>query len=231
MNRWELIECVAVPEGGEMRLYRRDSEYSIRVDGQELMNSRLHGSEEELAHRVCARLVQRRRPRVLVGGLGMGYTLSAVLASLDASAEVTVAELVPAVVTWNLGPLRHLANGPLLDPRVIVQQVDVASLLFGALARYDAVLLDVDNGPEGLTRGGNGRLYSLAGLLAIRRALTAGGCFGVWSAGPDRRFGLRLRQAGFDVSEARVSARGADRGGGRHTLWIGALQPQSPNKR
>lgn len=226
MLRWEHLATASVPGGDKLSLHRRGDEYSIRVSGQELMNSRMHGSEEELAHRVCAGIRPDDRPCVLVGGLGLGFTLAAALAAVGPKAEVLVAEVVPAVVMWNRKWFGHLAGDPLLDPRVRVHEGDVARLLRGVDARYEGVLLDVDNGPEALCRDGNGPLYSLRGLADIARALTPTGTLGVWSAGPDRRFNLRLHQAGFEFEELRVHARTGG-GGGRHTLWI-ATRPELP---
>lgn len=220
MIPWELLDRAPVPgDGGELTLHRRGAEYSIRADGEELMNSRLHGSEEELAEHACDRIAGRRGARVLVGGLGMGFTAAAALACLGPEARVTVAELVPAVVAWNRGPLAHLAGFPLGDPRVAVHQGDVGRLLRGARAAYDAVLLDVDNGPEGFTRPGNDRIYSPRGLAAARSALRPGGVLAVWSASPDRAFSQRLLRARFRVEEVTVSARRGGKGP-RHTLWL-----------
>lgn len=219
MIPWELIDRALVPGGGELSLHRRGEEYSIRADGEELMNSRLHGSEEMLAEMACGRISQRRAATVLVGGLGLGFTTAAALRVLKPDARVLVAELVPAVVAWNRGPLAHLADSPLGDPRVFVHEGDVGRLLRAARAEYDAVLLDVDNGPEALTRAGNNRLYSRAGLAATRAALRPRGVLAVWSAGPDRAFAQRLNRGGFRVQEVTASAR-RHGGGLHHTLWL-----------
>jgi spermidine synthase len=183
------------------------------------MNSRLSGSEEALAAVACARLSGRARPRVLIGGLGMGFTLRAALRALDASARVEVAELIPAVVQWAEGPMAEIFAGSLEDPRVRVEVTDVVRLIGADAARYDAILLDVDNGPEGMTRAANDRLYDARGLAAARAALRPGGVLAVWSSGPDRRFTQRLRDAGFDAEEVPTRARGA-RGGARHMIWL-----------
>lgn len=221
MIPWELIGRALVPESGEeMRLYRRGEEFSIRVAGGELMNSRAHGSEEALADLACARIADRPRARVLVGGLGMGYTAAAVLCAVGASARVVVAELVPAVEAWNRGPLSHLAGHPLQDSRVSVRLADVARVFGEERQAYDAILLDVDNGPEGLTRPANDRLYAPAGLAAARAALRPAGVLAVWSAGPDPAFTLRLRRAGFGVEVVQARARAGR--GGRHTIWLAA---------
>jgi len=172
-----------------------------------------------LAELACARVADRPRPRVLIGGLGMGYTLASALRQLGAGARVVVAELVPEVVEWNHGPLADLAGHPLQDTRVTVREVDVARILQAEHQAYDAILLDVDNGPDGLSLQSNNWLYSLAGLDAAFAALKPEGVLAVWSASPDRSFTRRLRQAGFAVDEVPVRARG-QRGGGRHTIWI-----------
>jgi spermidine synthase len=200
-------------------LYKRGAEFSIRLDHNELMNSRLHGSEEALAKLACAKLANRHRPQVLIGGLGMGYTTAAALQCLSAEAQLVVAELVPAVVKWNRGPLAALAGRPLEDGRVTVRQIDIAKILKLARPAYDAILLDVDNGPEGLARKENDWLYSRAGLEAAYATLRPAGVLGVWSAGPQRTFTPRLREAGFTVDEVRVRARGSGKGS-RHTIWL-----------
>lgn len=222
MTPWQLIDAAEIPGDGEhMRLYRRGNEFSIQLKSGELMNSRLHGSEDALADHACGRVAARPGARILIGGLGMGFTLAAALRRLGADATVVVAELMPAVVVWNRGPLAELAGAPLLDPRVEVREADVAAVLKGSPAGYDAVLLDVDNGPEGLTRRENDRLYDLEGLETARAALRPGGVLAVWSAGPDAGFADRLRLVGFVVEELRVRARGdGKRGGARHTIWV-----------
>lgn len=221
MIPWQLLDSAQVPgEGTELRLYRRGGEFSIRVDGSELMNSRAHGSEEALARLACARIASLASPRVLIGGLGMGYTLAATLNRLGAASQVVVAEIVPAVVAWNRGPLGALAGHPLADGRVSVREVDVAQILLAERRSYDAIVLDVDNGPRGLTLQGNDRLYSRTGLAAALAALRPAGVFALWSASPHPTFALRLRKAGFAVEEQRVPARGP-REAGYHTIWIG----------
>ncbi len=220
MIPWEFLGSAEVPgDGGELRLFQRGEEFSIRVDGAELMNSRMHGSEDSLAELACKRIEGRKSPHVLIGGLGMGYTLAAALGRLDDSARVTVAELVPEVVAWNRGPLGHLAGNPLSDKRASVREGDVALVLSSSKGAFDAILLDVDNGPDGLTREENDRLYSRAGLAAAFSALTPMGILAVWSAGPDRTFTRRLSDTGFKVEEVRVGARKGGKGG-RHTIWL-----------
>jgi spermidine synthase len=220
MIPWELLDSVPVPGGSEiLRLYRRDTEFSIRVDGCELMNSRVHGSEDSLAELACAKLGNRPSPKVLIGGLGMGYTAAAALQNLGAQAQVVVAELVPAVIAWNRGPLAHLAGQPLGDSRVLVREIDVALILKAEPYGYDAIVLDVDNGPDGLTRSGNDWLYSRAGLKTAHAALKSSGILAVWSASPDPAFSRLLRQTGFSVEEVMVRARGR-KGGSRHMIWL-----------
>lgn len=187
-----------------------------------LMSSVAHGSEEEMAFLGCAHLARARRPRVLVGGLGLGYTLRAALDALPGSAEVVVGELLTPIVRWHReGPLGSLANRPLEDPRVDVRTSDVRKLVEGAEGEFDAILLDVDNGPEALVQAANGWLYGDAGLAALTRALRPGGALVVWSGFPDRGFAARMRAAGL---EARVVRTGAQRRTDRewsHWLFVG----------
>lgn len=219
MNPWILLGQTEVPgDGGAMKLYQRAFEFSISVRNEELMNSRMHGSEEALAELACKRIGSRPRPRVLVGGLGMGFTLRAALDHLGPGAEVVVAELVPAVVEWNRTFLADLAGKPLDDPRVGIWQGDVGRAIRERPEAFDAILLDVDNGPDGLTHAGNDRHYSAHGLAAAKAALKAGGILAVWSAEPDAAFTKRLRGAGFSVEEVAVRARGTK--GRRHTIWL-----------
>jgi spermidine synthase len=225
MIPWELLDGAQVPGNGEeLRLYRRGEEFSIRVDSRELMNSCVHGSEDALAELACARVADRTRPRVLIGGLGMGYTLAAALHRLGAGARVIVAELAPAVVAWNRGPLAALAGHPLQDSRVTVREIDVARILKEEHRLYDAIVLDVDNGPEGLTLKSNDWLYARAGLDAAFAALRPEGVLAVWSTIPNRVFAQRLRRVGFEVEEIGVRAR-SPRGGRRHTIWIAGRGP------
>ena len=223
MIRWTHLDTATVPDdGGELRLMQRGGEFSIMSGSIELMNSRLSGSEEALATLVSARLEGRPRSQVLIGGFGMGFTLRAALASLGPDAAVTVAELVPAVLAWARGPMAHLTGDCLDDPRVRLLETDVARLIGSAEAAYDAILLDVDNGPEGLSRAANDRLYDRAGLDAARRALRPRGVLAVWSSSPSPRFSQRLRQAGFRVEEHRVRASRTG-GGARHMIWLASL--------
>lgn len=220
MNPWILLDEVNVPgDGGIMKLYQRAFEFSISVKNEELMNSRMHGSEDALAELACQRVAQRKNPRVLIGGLGMGFTLGAALAHLGPDATVVVAELVSAVVRWNHTHLAELAGRPLDDPRVTVRESDVRLVIQQSKESYDAILLDVDNGPDGLTHEGNDRLYTHGGLAAAKAALKPGGILAVWSAEPDKSFSKRLRGSGFKMEEITVRARGK-RGGRRHTIWL-----------
>ena len=219
MKRLELLAQARTPDGSEMMLTRRDREFIILANGKPLMSSSMHGSEEALAALACERL-PAAAPSVLVGGLGMGFTLRAALDLLPPDAAVVVAELVPAIVEWNRGPLAPLAGHPLRDGRVHVDQRDVADTLRSSAGRFDAILLDVDNGPDAFTSAGNVNLYSDAGLSAARSALRSGGVLAVWSAWEDRRFEQRLRYNGFAVETRRVRGR-LKKGGPRHTIFLG----------
>jgi spermidine synthase len=220
---WVRLGAAPIPGGGELSLMRRGGEFSIRIGAEELMNSRRGGSEEALATIACGKIAARARPRILIGGLGMGFTLRAALRALDDSARVEVAELVPAVAQWAEGPMAEIFAGSLDDPRVKIELADVAEIIRATASRYDAILLDVDNGPEGMTRAANDRLYDARGLAAARAALKVGGVLAVWSARPDRRFAQRLGDAGFAVEEIHARERGAR--GARRTIWI-AIRPQ-----
>lgn len=221
MQPRELIGTAAVPGGEPLTLYRRGSDYMIVLDRNELMSSRMSGSEIALAEMSCARLAKlgRPAPHLLIGGYGMGFTLRAVLAALGPAARVTVAELVPEIIAWARGPMVDLAAGCLDDPRVDLVQRDVALLIDEAREVYDAILLDVDNGPDGLVRAANNRIYSAAGLEAARTALKPGGVLAIWSAAPDPSFTRRLAQAGLAVEEVAVRARSNGKGP-RHVIWF-----------
>ena len=216
----DLLDTAPIPGGdGELGLYQRGRDFLIKiVGGQDLMNTRTHGSEDALGETACAEFALCERARILIGGLGMGFTLSSALRQLAPDAEVIVAELVPAVVEWNRGPLGEFAGHPLQDERVRVHEVDVSVMLRDAGSGFDAIVLDVDNGPDGLTREANQWLYSKAGLTASHRALRSGGVLAVWSAGPDRAFSRLLRKAGFEVDEVKVRAHGGK--GARHVIWM-----------
>lgn len=219
MVPWSPVETAPIPgDQGTMRLLRRGDEFSIVVGTAELMNNWHRGSEQALGVLGCARLRDRPEPRVLIGGLGMGFTLRAALDTLGPSARVIVAELVPAVVAWARGPLAHLFAGCLDDPRVELRVEDVGRSIQSGPAQYDAILMDVDNGPEGLTRRANDGLYDAAGLKRARFALRPEGILAVWSGSPDRRFKARLKRIGFTVDEQRVHSHGQS--GRRHVLWL-----------
>lgn len=215
----ELIDTAAVPGGGELRLYRRGDDFIIVIDRDELMSSRMSGSEEALAVMTCDRLRNPNAAHLLIGGYGMGFTLRAALAALGPDAKVTVAELVPAIIDWARGPMAHLAAGCLDDRRVELSIGDVATAISSATRRYDAILLDVDNGPDGLTHPANDRLYSASGLAAAKAALKPGGILAIWSAAPDVKFARRLSVSGFKVEEVGVRARSNGKGP-RHVIWF-----------
>jgi spermidine synthase len=202
---------------GELILARRGDEFAIRLRGAELMNSRTHASEEELARLGCAGLAKVPSARVLIGGLGMGFTTRAALDALGPDARVTVVELVPEVVAWNRDLLGALARRPLDDPRVTVTIGDVKDAI--ASQTWHAILLDVDNGPDAFTSPANAALYGMKGLIAARRALVPGGALAVWSVEDDRKFTDRLRGAGFEVDRQRVPAR--PNSGVKHVIWVG----------
>jgi spermidine synthase len=216
---WSLLDTAEVPDGGgELRLKQRGAEFSIMLGSIELMNSRLSGSEKALAAMSCQRIRDRQEAHILIGGLGMGFTLRAALAELGADARISVAELVPGVIRWARGPMADIFGESLIDPRVSIHEADVGRQIRSGRSTYDAILLDVDNGPEGLTRKANDCLYNMEGLSAARTALRPGGVLAVWSSGPDRNFALRLRKTGFAVEEVGVRANGSR--GPRHVLWI-----------
>ncbi len=219
MIPWIQLDSARVPGGGELRLKQRGTEFSIMLGTNELMNSRLSGSEEALARLACARIGGRAAPHLLIGGLGMGFTLRAALVELPKDARVTVAELVPEVVAWGRGPMAGVFEGCLDDPRVIIRETDVVALIRSARGLYDAILLDVDNGPEGLSRKANDALYDHAGLAAACAALRPGGVLAVWSSAPDTGFTRRLGKAGFLVEDVKVRA-GRRGGGARHVIWL-----------
>ena len=213
-----LIETAPVPGGEPLRLFRRGSDHMIVLDRNELMNSRMSGSEEALATLTLDRLTRRPAPRLLIGGYGMGFTLRAALAA-NADASITVAELVPQIIEWARGPMADLTAGCLDDPRVEIVLQDVTDTIAAARASYDAILLDVDNGPDGLVRNANDRLYSSAGLATARAALKPHGILAVWSAGDDPAFTRRLHAAGFAVDQTTVRARQNGKGP-RHVIWF-----------
>jgi len=220
MKPWELLGQTTAPDGTTLALMKHDREYVIFANGKILMSSRMHGSEEALAAFALKHARTQDSPAVLVGGLGLGFTLRATLDALPAGATVDVAELVPSVVDWNRGPLGPLAGNPLDDKRVRVRVEDVLVTLRLSPGRFSAVLLDVDNGPDAFTTSSNAGLYSDKGLQAARAALQPGGVLTVWSAWEDRKFEQRLRYNGFVVEVERVRAR-LKQGGPRHTIFLG----------
>jgi len=223
MKPLELLGETRAPDGTHVVLTRHDREFMILAGGKPLMSSRMHGSEQALAT-FGFRSVSRAESCALVGGLGMGFTLRATLDLLPPDATVVVTELLPAIVEWNRGPLGELAGHPLDDPRVQVDIADVGATIRASNGRFDAILLDVDNGPDAFTATGNVALYGDRGLAAARRALRPGGTLAVWSAWEDRRFQQRLRHAGFEVHVERVRAR-LKQGGPWHTIFLGSVAP------
>ncbi len=230
-----LVDVAPIPGGGELRLFAEGDHYSIKIaGGGDLMSTRVHGSEDALARIACERIAGVANPRLLIGGLGMGFTLAAALTELGAKARIVVAELVPGVVAWNRGALGQHAGHPLNDTRVEVIEADVATVIKSAQSSFDAILLDVDNGPDGITQVGNDWLYTLPGLAASMRALRANGVLAIWSAHTNRKFTERLRQSGFEVDEVPVRAHGNK--GARHLIWIArkpshALRPVAKKAR
>jgi spermidine synthase len=230
MIPWVKLDTSRIPGGTEeLRLMQRGTEFSIMLGHNELMNTRLSGSEEALAVLPCERIRQRRKPHILIGGLGMGFTLRAALGATAPDARITVAELVPAVIAWARGPMAALHGTSLDDPRVTVHQGDVGELIRSARSAYDAILLDIDNGPAGLTRASNDGLYDAAGLGLAQVALRPGGVLAIWSAAPDQQFAKLLRRMGFAVEEVRVRAH-AGRSGARHVIWLASVET-APGRR
>lgn len=222
MQPWIHLGTAIVPGSSEeLRLMQRGSEFVIMAGRIPLMNSRMSGSEEALATLSWDCITARPSPRILVGGLGMGFTLRKLLAIVSARTRITVAELVPEVVDWARGPLAPIFADSLDDPRVTIEIADVAAEIAARRAGYDAILLDVDNGPDGLSRPGNDRLYSAKGLAVARAALRPGGVLAVWASEPDAGFTRRLGTAGFRVEEKTVRERSNGKGA-RHTIWLAA---------
>ena len=220
MIPWLQLDTARVPGADvQLRLMQRGAEFSMRLGQNELMSSRLSGSEEALATLACRRIEAVKRPHLLIGGLGMGFTLRAALAVLGSDARIMVAELVPAVIAWARGPMADIFGDSLDDPRASIREADVVDVIRSHDSAFDAILLDVDNGPEGLIRKANDALYDLKGLKAIRGALRPGGVLAVWSSGPNPLFSKRLRAAGFDVNEVAVRAT-TKRSGSRHVIWF-----------
>ena len=224
MRHWTQLGEAPIPGSDKtLLLFKGKDDFSIKLSGGfELVSTRKHASEDALGSLPCKRLKQADTARVLIGGLGMGFTLAAVLGAVGSKAEVTVAELIPQVVDWNRGPLGERSGRPLDDPRTKVHVGDVAKLLRQSSACFDVIALDVDNGPEGLTKSQNNWLYSEAGISAAQDALrNSAGILAYWSAGPDQAFHDRLRRCGFMVDEVIVHAHGKK--GARHTIWLASV--------
>jgi spermidine synthase len=223
MRHWTQLGEASIPDTDQtLFLYQGKDDFFIKISGgHELMSTRKHGSEDALGSLPCKRLKHPESARVLIGGLGMGFTLAAVLANVGPKAEVTVAELITEVVDWNRGPLGERSGYPLNDPRTRVHVGDVAKLLRQSRACFDVIALDVDNGPEGLTKSANDWLYSMQGIVAAQEALTSTGILAYWSAGPDQAFHDRLRRCGFMVEEITVFAHGKK--GARHIIWLASV--------
>ena len=221
MSSWDLVDTAAIPnEGGDLKLFKRNDEFVIRISGSpgDLMSSRTHGSEDALGELACRPFEKKQKASVLIGGLGMGFTLAAALHALPSDSKVTVAELVPGVVQWNQNLVGDFAKHPLKDKRTHLQTTDVGKLIQSNNNTYDAIMLDVDNGPEGLTHAQNDNLYSVDGLRAAHRALKKSGILAVWSASPSRKFMSLLKQAGFIAEEKKVRAHQGK--GARHIIWL-----------
>lgn len=217
----ELLATAQVPGGEELRLFRHGADFMIVLAQNELMSTRMRGSEEALATMSCERIAGRARPHLLIGGYGMGFTLRAALAMLPPDATVTVAELVPGIIDWARGPMRELTAGCLDDPRVRLITGDVAAIISASPLTFDAILLDVDNGPDGLVRAANNQLYGERGLRAAKAALRHRGVLAVWSAAKDDAFARRLSRTGFAVDEVAVRARGTK--GAKHVIWFASV--------
>jgi spermidine synthase len=224
VKKWTTVDSVTTPDGGVISLHEHDRSYSIRVDGTELMSTRRHASEERLAELGCAHLRQKPGARVLIGGLGFGFTLKAALSTLAADASVVMAEMLATVIVWNQNPALGLAAEALTDPRVTLLQRDVRAVIReyamgSAPRRFDSILLDVDNGPAELTARGNAGIYHLSGLKSAYAAVRPGGCVAYWSAAPDPAFEKLLSRAGFQVEIHRCPAH--LNSGGWHTIFVG----------
>jgi spermidine synthase len=219
MIQREHLDTAQVPGGEELKLYRHDRDHMIVLGHNELMSTRKWGSEEALATMAWDRIKGLKQPHMLIGGYGMGFTLRAALKVLPADGRVTVVELVPKIIEWARGPMAELTGDALEDPRVSLIMSDVAPFIAGAHADYDAILLDVDNGPDGLVREDNDQLYTTSGLRAAKRALTPDGVLAVWSAGPDPAFTRRLEKCDFLVDEVKVASRSNGKGP-KHVIWF-----------
>ena len=228
MKKWTTVDTALMPDGKTISLYEHDGSYSVRVGGAELMSTRRHASEERIAELACAQAKAISGPRVLIGGLGFGFTLKAALSVLPSDATVIMAEILAAVVAWNRNPSFNLAADAMADRRVIVLQKDVAEAIRESRGAFDCIILDVDNGPAALSTEGNRRLYTAQGLHSIHAALRPGGCLAIWSAAPDPAFERLLARAGFvvDVQRCRPHANS----GGWHTIFVGRVKHGSPQR-
>jgi spermidine synthase len=222
VKKWITVDQTTSPDGRTISLHEHDGDYTIRADGATLMSTRKHASEEKLGELACQHVKEKRRARILIGGLGFGYTLRAVLAAVPGDAGVVVAELVPAVIAWNRLPSLKLAADAMADRRVTIIQGDAGDVIRKERGGFDSIILDVDNGPAELSTAGNSRLYDYAGLQITRAALRPGGCLAVWSAAPDPAFAKLMTRAGFTVDVQRCRAHSTS--GGRHTLFLGRLK-------
>jgi spermidine synthase len=220
LKKWTTVDQTLSPDGKTVSLHEHDGSYTIRVDGVPLMSTRQHASEEKLAQLACAHLRWKQSARVLIGGLGFGFTLKAALAAVGADATVVVAEILAAVIGWNRNPAFQLAAGAMADPRVLVLEQDVLEVIRGQRASFDSIILDVDNGPVALSTGGNRRLYDPAGLRLVRAALRPAGCVAFWSAAGDPAFQKLMVRAGFQV-DVQV-CRSRSNSGSRHTIFLGS---------
>jgi len=222
MKKWTSVDTAVMPDGKTISLNEHDGSYSVRVDGVDLMSTRRHASEEKIAELACAHAADIRGARVLIGGLGFGFTLKAALSALAADATVVMAEIVAAVVAWNRNPSYNLAADAMADPRVIVLQKDVADVIGESRGRFDSIILDVDNGPVALSTEGNRRLYDYKGLHSARTALRPSGCLAIWSAVPDPAFEKLMARVGFAVEVQRC--RPHANSGGRHIIFVGRVR-------
>ena len=227
MKQWTTLDRAPTPDGKTISLHEHDGSYAIRVDGVPLMSTRQHTSEEKLAELACAHVRGMRRARVLIGGLGFGFTLRAALRAVGADATVVVAEMLGAVIAWNRNPAFPLASDALADPRVTVVQQDVVDAIREAREGFDSIILDVDNGPAALSTGGNGRLYGSAGLKNAHAALRGAGCLAIWSVAPDAAFQKLMARSGFTVETRRSRSHGSS--GRWHTLWLGRKPGDRPD--
>jgi spermidine synthase len=222
VKKWTTVDQTLTPDGKTISLHEHDGSYAIRVDGAELMSTRQHTSEEKIAELACAHVRGRRRARVLIGGLGFGFTLKAALRAVAPDATVVMAEILAAVISWNSNPAFHLAAEAMADPRVIVLQQDVCEVIRQTRGGFDSIILDVDNGPIAMSTAANGRLYDHTGLQWARTALRPAGCVAFWSAAPDPAFERRMIHAGFTVDVERSRSHGNS--GARRTIFLGRVK-------